>query len=163
MDLWWGQNAREFRLFENGVLIKKVPLTPNGLQAQQVSVPFEGKVDGTYVYTGELRNTAGITATTSTTVRVKDAKPAKPALRVEGSHGTFTVYTDIWWGTNASSYQLMLDGAVVDEGELNPSTPSAQHVTTVLPPLPPGTHRAQAVMRNSAGETMSEEVAFVVP
>jgi len=163
MDLWWGQNAREFRLFENGVLIETVPLTPNGVRAQRLSVPLEGRADGTYVYTGELRNTAGITATSSTTVRVKDAKPAKPALRVQGDGGAVTAYTDLWWGTNASSYRLIVDGTIVDQRELTAATPSAQHVATTLPTLSPGEHRVQAVMSNSAGETLSDEVTFVVP
>lgn len=162
MDLWWGQNAREFRLFENGVLIETVPLTPNGVHAQRLSVPLEGRANGAYVYTGELRNTAGITATSSTTVRVTDAKPAKPELRVEATAGTLIAYTDVWWGTNASSFRLILDGTVVDQRELTPSTPSPQSLTTALPALPPGEHRAQAVMSNSAGETISDEVAFMV-
>ncbi|GAA4193419.1 hypothetical protein GCM10022219_15190 [Microbacterium oryzae] len=158
MDLWWGQNAREFRLYENGDLLTAVPLTPDGRQAQHAAVPIAGRGNGTYVYTGELRNAAGGTETSTVTVEVTDAAPAKPALRIAGEDAERVALTDLWWGTNATAYRLLVDGEIVDEQDLTARSPQAQHVETVLGALGAGRHELQSVLVNTAGETRSDPV-----
>lgn len=163
LDLWWGQNAREFRLYENGRRIAALPLPYGGLTAQHATVPVRGLVNGTYVYTGELVNRTGTTATTSVTVTVTQAAPGKPALRADGWSGTTrTLITDLWWGTNATEYELWLDGRLVDTRPLVARTPSAQHVETRVTGLTPGRHEFVSVLRNHAGETRSDVVVVTI-
>ena len=162
MDLWWGQTAREFRLYENGALIATVPLDFAGVGEQHAAVQVDGRPNGEYVYTGELVNTAGATATTSTTVTVTDAAPAQPALRASGSGSTRTLITDLWWGTNATSYRLYHNGELVDERVLVAATPGAQHVETPVSGLAPGRHEFRSVLANGAGETSSATVVVTI-
>lgn len=163
LDLWWGQNAREFRLFQNGVLVATVPLAYGGLAAQHATVPAHGLLDGTYVYTGQLVNYTGTTATTSVTVVVTQAAPGKPALRAEGWSGTTrTLITDLWWGTNATTYELYEDGRLVDTRTLTASTPSAQHVETQVSGLTVGRHEFYSVLSNAAGSTRSDTVVVTI-
>jgi hypothetical protein len=162
MDLWWGVNAREFRLYENGALIETVELTPNGLNAQHATVDIAGRANGEYVYTGELVNTAGVTATSTTTVQVTDAAPGKPALRASGSGDTRTLLTDLWWGTNATEYRLYHNGDLVDTQALVAATPGAQHAETLVSGLAPGRHEFQSVLVNHAGETRSDVVVVKI-
>lgn len=163
LDLWWGQNARELRLLQDGVLIASVPLTYGGLGAQHATVPVHGLLDGSYVFTGELVNNVGSTATTSVTVRVTQAAPGKPAPRADGWTGaTRTLVTDLWWGTNATEYELWQDGALVDSRELVAATPSAQHVETTVTGLAAGRHEFVSVLRNGAGQTRSDVVVVTI-
>ena len=88
--------------------------------SQTTGVTFEGKPNGTYVYTGELINAQGTTATTSTTVKVTDAAPGMPVVSTDQKKGasSFTATANLWWGTNATSYRFELDGVVVGSGSL---------------------------------------------
>lgn len=162
MDLWWGSNARSFRLLQDGALIATIPLTPNGLQAQHAVVPVRGLKNGTYAFTGELVNTAGTTATTAVTVKVTQASPAKPAVRVEGTGASARLLTDLWWGTNATGYRIFDGTTIIAEGALTAGTPSAQHVVTDLGQLAAGSHILVAEFYNDAGVTRSDPVTVAV-
>ncbi|MCV2394441.1 Ig-like domain-containing protein [Actinotalea sp. M2MS4P-6] len=162
MNLWWGVNARLFKLYENGELIATIPLEPDGLNAQHASVPIAGRPDGTYVYTGELVNGAGSTATTSTTVKVTDAAPGTPSVRVEGSGDTLTLLTDLWWGTNGTGYRVYVDGELFASGDLVAATPAAQHVETSLAGLGVGKHTVVSELVNDAGATRSKPLTVTV-
>ena len=74
MELKSGQNATSFRLYEDGTLLATVPLTYGGTGPQSAEVPISDKPNGTYVYTGELENSQGITATKQVKVKVKVKK-----------------------------------------------------------------------------------------
>ncbi|HEX5856933.1 MAG TPA: glycosyl hydrolase 53 family protein [Microbacterium sp.] len=74
MELASGQNATTFRLYEDGTLIATVPLTYGGTGPQSAEVPISGKPNGAYVYTGELENSQGVTATKQVKVKVKVKK-----------------------------------------------------------------------------------------
>lgn len=162
LDLWWGQTAREFRLFENGTLIATVPLEIAGVGEQHAKVEIDGRPNGEYVYTGELVNNVGTTATSSTTVKVTDAAPGVPSLRASGTGTTRTLITDLWWGTNATSYRLYRNGELIDERELDAATPSPQHVETVVETLAPGRHEFRSVLANAYGETSSRPFVVTV-
>ena len=79
MNLWSGQNGSSFRLYENGSLIATIPLAYGSTAAQTAVVPVTGKVNGTYVYTGELVNSKGTTAVQPATVTVSDAGQPRQA------------------------------------------------------------------------------------
>ncbi len=164
MNLWWGQNATEFRLFENGVLVATVPLPYGGFSAQRASVPVSGKSNGTYVYTGELVNSQGVTATTTLKVKVSDAAPAKPVLSHDNhdGDGTFTLTANLWWGTNATSYRFLEGDAVIDEGVLAANTPGAQTAELDLVGAAKGKHVYRVEFTNAAGSTVSAPVTVTV-
>ncbi|MET0447272.1 MAG: hypothetical protein ABW004_02650, partial [Aeromicrobium sp.] len=104
MNLWWGTPGSVFRLYENGELISTRVLSASGT-SQTTGVTITDKPNGTYVYTAELINSRGATATSSTTVKVAHAAPAVPVVSHDNwdQDGAFTATADLWWGTNATS------------------------------------------------------------
>ncbi|QAY72384.1 hypothetical protein ET445_02565 [Agromyces protaetiae] len=164
MNLWWGENGSVLRLYENGELVALKSLATASPAAQAVSVPFRGKPNGTYVYTATLVNSKGETATGSTTVKVTDAAPGKPALSHDNwdKDGSFTLTADLWWGTNATSYEFFEGATSKGTGTLTAATPAAQKATVQLTGVAKGTHTYRVVFRNAAGETASDQVQVVV-
>ncbi|GAB3614395.1 carboxypeptidase regulatory-like domain-containing protein [Humibacter ginsengisoli] len=164
MNNWWGSNATSYSLYQNGALIYTEPLLADGDDAQASTVTIGGLPNGTYEYTGVLSNSAGDTATSTVTVKVTDADPGVPVLSDDGYRGASntTVTTNMWWGTNATSYTLYVDGAAVDQQQLTAATPSAQKVTTALTGLSPGTHQVIAVLTNQFGFTSSRPLTLDV-
>ncbi|WP_434810217.1 glycosyl hydrolase 53 family protein [Microbacterium sp. bgisy189] len=164
MNLWWGQNASSFRLYENGVLIATVPLEYRGTKAQLATVPITGRANGTYAYTGVLVNTQGETAVTPVTVSVTAANPGMPVLSHDNRDrdGAYTVTADMWWGTNATSYRFYEDGELVSEGSLTAATPAAQRARLTVDGASVGTHTYRVVFANAAGETTSRDLEVVV-
>jgi hypothetical protein len=71
MNMWWGVNGTEFRLYENGVRIGQHPLTAQTPGAQIFTVPLSGKTPGAYVYKGELWNGVDSTFSEELTVVVQ--------------------------------------------------------------------------------------------
>lgn len=164
MNLWWGVPGTVFRLFENGELIETRVLEPTAGMSQTTGLRIEGKPNGRYVYTAELVNARGVTETTSTTVVVNAAAPGKPVVSHDNwdRDGDFAVTANLWWGTNADAYDILLDGEVVASGDLDAATPSAQRVRVELEGVAAGTHELVAVFRNAAGETASAPVTVTV-
>ncbi|WP_456824193.1 pectate lyase family protein [Cellulomonas sp. P5_E12] len=163
-NLWWGQNATVARLYENGALVGAQWLTGTTPHAQTVTFPVAGKVDGTYSYVVELLNPYGTSSSAPHTVRVTDAAPGRAVLSDDNrdGDGSFTVTTNLWWGTNATHYALYRDGALVDEQDLTAATPNRQSATTSVTGLAPGTYRFVAVLSNAAGSTPTAERVVTV-
>ena len=164
MNLWWGSNATSLRVFENGTLIKTVPLAFGGTAAQTAQVAVTGKKNGTYVYTGELVNSRGVTAVQPVTVTVRDAAPGMPVLSADNGDGdgSYTLTADMWWGTNATSYRLFEDGVLLTEGGLVAGTPAAQQVSVAVDGRSIGTHAYRVEFINAAGSTESETLTVTV-
>ncbi|WP_279234269.1 glycosyl hydrolase 53 family protein [Microbacterium sp. SS28] len=164
VNLWWGENATVFRLFENGTLIAAVPLRYGGVSGQSAAVPVSGKKDGTYVYTGELVNSQGTTAVTPVTVKVTDAKPGVPVLSHDNhdGDGAYTVTANLWWGTNATAYRFYEDGSLVAEGPLAASTPNAQSASVAAAGKAKGSHVYRVEFLNGAGVTSSKTLTVTV-
>lgn len=164
MDLWHGTPGSFYRLYENDTLISaRVPDTVSGT-SQSVETEFTDKPNGTYVYRAELINSNGTTATTTTTVTVTDAAPGKPVVSHDNwdNDGTFTAIANMWWGTNATSYTFLLDGAVVGKGPLTANTPNAQSPQVTLSGVATGTHSLKAVLTNANGSTESDPIRITV-
>ncbi|WP_283252714.1 hypothetical protein [Actinotalea sp. K2] len=159
-NLWWGQNGTTYRLYENGTLIHSQLLTDATPAAQRVAVPVTGRTNGTYVYTGELVNAAGTTATQPHTVTVRDANPGQGVLSHDNwdRDGRYTVTMNLWWGTNATVYRLFEDGRLVDTQQLTAATPRAQQARTLLEGRSPGTYTYTAELENAAGVTETRSV-----
>ncbi|AXL11009.1 arabinogalactan endo-1,4-beta-galactosidase [Microbacterium foliorum] len=164
MNLWWGSNATSLRVFENGTLIKTVPLAFGGTAAQTAQVAVTGKKNGTYVYTGELVNSRGLTAVQPVTVTVRDAAPGMPVLSADNGDGdgSYTLTADMWWGTNATSYRLFEDGVLLTEGGLVAGTPAAQRVSVAVDGRSIGTHAYRVEFINAAGSTESRTLTVTV-
>ncbi|WP_402840531.1 fibronectin type III domain-containing protein [Microbacterium sp. GXS0129] len=164
MDLWWGENAQLFRLFRDGEPVATVPLTMNSPQAQRATVDISGLGNGTYVFTGELVNSKGTTATKPLTVKVTDANPGKPTLssNAKGGASTFTLTADLWWGMNATSYRFLEDGTEIAAGTLTAATPAAQRATTTVSGKPKGTYVYTVEFTNAAGTTTSAPLTVKV-
>ncbi|RLK48964.1 glycosyl hydrolase 53 family protein [Microbacterium telephonicum] len=164
MNLWWGQNASSFRLYEDGRLVATQALAYDGVKAQVVTVPIRGKGNGTYRYTAVLANTRGETTLAPLTVTVTAANPGAPVLSHDNwdGDGVFTVTADMWWGTNATAYRFFQDGALVAEGTLSPRTPQAQRAVLPVTAATPGRHVYRVEFVNAAGSTTSAPLIVTV-
>ncbi|MEI7025353.1 rhamnogalacturonan lyase family protein [Paenibacillus sp. y28] len=70
MNLWWGTNAKVYRLYENDVLIDTQTLISQTPAAQAAATVITGRSIGTYEYRAELENDAGVTSSQRMTVKV---------------------------------------------------------------------------------------------
>ncbi|SET24490.1 chitinase N-terminal domain-containing protein [Paenibacillus sp. NFR01] len=68
MNLWWGTNSTEYRLYENGQLIDTQALKAGTPAAQSAATSISGRATGVYEYKAELVNAAGVTV--SDTIKV---------------------------------------------------------------------------------------------
>ncbi|MHA7984297.1 fibronectin type III domain-containing protein [Rathayibacter sp. CAU 1779] len=157
MNLWWGQNATDYKLYENGTLIADKALTMNTPATQKVVVPISGRKNGTYVYTAELGNSKGASTPKPLTVTVTDANPGLPVLTDDNTDhdGTYSVAADMWWGTNATSYRMTENGVEIASGSLTAATPSAQHVAVPVTGRTPGRYAYVVEFADAAGTTTS--------
>ncbi|OWA37531.1 hypothetical protein B9G55_05620 [Saccharibacillus sp. O16] len=73
LNLWWGTNAAEYRLYENGELIDTQLLSAHTPNAQSAVTPITDRAPGNYEYEAVLRNAAGETRTSKLTVTVNAA------------------------------------------------------------------------------------------
>lgn len=164
MNLWWGENASSFRLYENGRLIATEILTAQSPRSQAVQIPITGRPNGTFVYTGVLANSRGESPTDTVTVEVRDAAPGVPQLSDDNADGdgTFTLLADMWWGTNATSYRFLEGTAVIAEGSLTAATPGAQRARAEVRNAAPGDHVFTVEFVNAAGATVSAPTTVTV-
>ncbi|GAA5196091.1 hypothetical protein GCM10025773_03460 [Microbacterium jejuense] len=164
MNLWSGVNGAVYKLYENGTLIATKLLDANSPKAQLATVDVTGKPNGTYVYTGELINAKGTTATTPVTVKVTDAAPGVPVLSHDNydKDGNYTVTANLWWGTNATSYRLYENGTLIDEQTVAAASPNAQQAATAITGRAPGTYTYVAEFANAAGTTTSKAITVTV-
>jgi hypothetical protein len=164
MNLWWGNNGTEFKLYENGVPVDTRMLTDNSPSAQTVKADISGKANGTYTYTCELTNAFGTTACDPLVVTVTDAAPGKPAVSHDNwdGDGNYKVTMNMWWGTNGSEYRLYENGELIDSQTLIVATPGAQKATTGISGRATGIYEYRAVLVNAAGETSSETITITV-
>lgn len=164
MNLWWGNNGAKFKLYENGELIHEVSLADQSPAAQSVQIDIAGKRNGTYVYTGELSNSLGTTKSAPLSVTVSDASPGQAVLSNDNwdGDGSYNVSMNLWWGTNATGYDLYENGILVDTQTLRAQTPGAQSAVTAISGKAPGTYEYEVVLRNPAGETRTPKMIVTV-
>ena len=164
MDLWWGENGQLFKLYRDGELVGTVPLAMMSPSAQRAVVDVAGLPNGTYVFTGELVNSKGTTATQALTVKVTDASPGKPVLSSDNwdGDGVFTLTADLWWGTNATSYRFLENGAEIGSGTLTAASPAAQRATLPVTGKAKGTYTYTVEFTNAAGTTVSAPLKVTV-
>ena len=164
MNLWWGNNGSEFKLYENGVLINIQNLTDASPAAQSVKTEIKGRVNGTYKYTAELTNAYGTTTSNELIVTISAATPAKSVLSHDNwdGDGNYKVTMNMWWGTNGSEYRLYENGILIDSKNLVENTSSAQNAVTELSGRLPGKYEYRSELINAAGATSSDTITVNV-
>ncbi|WP_430201542.1 DUF5689 domain-containing protein [Paenibacillus illinoisensis] len=164
MNLWWGENATSYKLYEDGVLIDSQTLTSASPQAQSAKTTITGKANGTYTYVAELTNSSGSTRSEVLTVQVANAAPGIAVLSQDNwdGDGSYKVTMNLWWGTNATEYRLYENDVLIDTQALKAATPSAQSAATDLSGRANGTYTYRAELVNSAGVTSTETITVQV-
>ncbi|WP_410771553.1 endonuclease [Fontibacillus sp. BL9] len=164
MNMWWGINGSEFKLYENDVLIKTVSLSDASPSAQSLSIDIAGKSNGSYAYVGELINSQGTTKSQPHVVTVSDANPGKPVLSHDNwdLDGNYQISMNMWWGTNGVEYRLYENGELIDTQALSEVTPQAQRAASTLNNKAAGTYDYVAEIINAAGVSRSESITVRV-
>ncbi|QTH45379.1 heparinase II/III family protein [Cohnella sp. LGH] len=164
LNMWWGNNGTSYKLYENGTLIASSTLTDGSPNAQVALTAIHDRPNGTYVYTCELTNGYGTTLCDPHSVVVTDADPGIPVLSHDNwdEDGSFRVKMNMWWGTNATSYQLYENGVLIDEQTLSANTPQAQSAFTELTERLAGIYVYRAKLRNAQGTKESAEMSVIV-
>ncbi|MGY5343680.1 chitinase N-terminal domain-containing protein [Paenibacillus glucanolyticus] len=160
MNLWWGNNGSEFKLYEDGVLIQSIPLKEASPSMQTASVDIKGKANGVYTYVGELVNAWGVSQSEPLRVTVTDASPGKPVLSHDNwdGDGSYLISANLWWGTNAAEYRLYENGVLIDTQALTNTSPGMQAAVTEIHDRAPGTYEYYAEWINAAGVTQSDRI-----
>jgi len=164
MNLWWGENGSEYKLYENGVLVDTQKLTATTPSSQFAKTAITGKANGTYTYVAELTNDKGTTRSDELNVQVTNAAPGKANLSQNNwdGDGNYNVSMNLWWGTNATEYRLYENDVLIDTQALNAATPASQSATTELSGRANGTYTYRAELINAAGVTNTETITVQV-
>ncbi|MFX3651323.1 MAG: DUF5689 domain-containing protein [Paenibacillus sp.] len=164
MNLWWGENGSEYKLYENGVLIDTQKLTAATPSSQFAKTAITGKTNGTYTYVAELTNDKGTTRSDVLTVQVTNASPGKATLSQNNwdGDGNYSVSMNLWWGTNATEYRLYENDVLIDTQTLKAATPASQSATTNVSGRANGTYTYRAELINAAGVTSTETITVQV-
>ncbi|NOU86529.1 hypothetical protein GC102_12210 [Paenibacillus sp. LMG 31460] len=160
MNMWYGENGRIYKLYENDVLMDTKILTDNSPSAQSTVTSITYKQNGTYRYYAELINAFGTTTSAAHVVTVTKAAPEKPVLSGDNwdGDGNFKVSMNMWWGTNGATYHLYENGILIYTEALANHTPNAQSSVMTVANRAKGNYEYRAELINYAGATSSEKM-----
>lgn len=160
MNLWWGVNGDQYKLYEDGVLIDTKSLIPNSPNAQTTVTLVSRKQNGIHQYYCELINDKGTTTSDIITVKVTDALPGKLVLSNDNwdGDGNYKLISNMWWGTNGNVYKLYENGVLIDTQTLNINSPQAQATVTNISDRKIGPYNYYCEFINDAGVTTSNTI-----
>uniref|UniRef100_UPI003B8A821D chitinase N-terminal domain-containing protein n=1 Tax=Cohnella rhizosphaerae TaxID=1457232 RepID=UPI003B8A821D len=164
MDMWWGDNGRTYKLYENDILIDTQQLADDSPNAQSAVTSVAYRKNGTYRYYAELINAYGTTRSDVRIVEVAQAAPGDPVLSHDNDDGdgSYNVKMNMWWGTNGGTYRLYENGVLIDTQALTEATPQAQTAVTAVAGRPPGTYEYRCELENGAGVASSGTIQVIV-
>jgi aryl-phospho-beta-D-glucosidase BglC (GH1 family) len=164
MNMWYGDNGRIYKLYENDVLIDTKILTDDSPNVQTAVTDISGKQNGTYHYYTESTNAFGTTRSDVLTVTVTQATPVIPILSSDNwdGDGNFQVSMNMWWGTNGTTYRLYENGVLIDTQTLTNQTPFAQSAVMTVANKTAGTYEYRAELVNYAGIITSDTLIVQV-
>jgi hypothetical protein len=90
--------------------------------------------------------------------------PAKPVLSVSAVTGSndYDVTWNIWYGTNATSWQLLENGVSIYSASIVANSPNVQTGTYRVSGKQYGAYSYQVIVTNTAGSTTSDPVLYTV-
>lgn len=94
--------------------------------------------------------------------------PGKPVLSHNNGHdhglqdGSFTVFMNMWYGNNGTTYKLYENGVLIDTQILTDDSPNAQAAATVIEGKQNGSYRYHAKLTNKFGATVSDTLVITV-
>ncbi|KRF05510.1 hypothetical protein ASG89_20495 [Paenibacillus sp. Soil766] len=164
MNMWYGENGKIYKLYENDVLIDTKIVAENSPSAQSTVTAITYKTNGTYRYYAELTNAFGTTKSDTHVVEVTQATPNKPVLSNDNwdGDGTYNVSMNMWWGTNGTTYLLYENGVLIDTQVLSDRTPSAQSAVSTVTNKGKGNYEYRAELVNFAGVISSDTIRIQV-
>jgi len=164
MNMWYGDNGKIYKLYENDVLIDTQVLADHSPSAQTMTTPISDKKNGTYRYYAELTNAFGTTRSSTHVVTVTQAAPNQPVLSNDNwdGDGNFIVSMNMWWGTNGDTYLLYENGVLIYTQVLTNHPPIAQSALTPITNRAKGTYEYRGEIINYAGAATSDTIVVHV-
>jgi hypothetical protein len=160
MNMWYGDNGRIYKLYENDQLIDTQVLTDDSPNAQKAVTSIAGKPNGTYRYFAELSNAFGMTKSATYTVEVTNAAPGQHVLSSDNwdGDGNFTITMNLWWGTNGNLYRFYENEVLIYSQELTPHSPAPQSAVVSMSDKALGSYQYRGELINGTGTTSSDTI-----
>lgn len=114
-NIWWGNNATSYKLYENNAVIEEGALEADSPNAQSKAFPIEKSENGTYQYKLELTNAFGTTGSEVVSVSVTQASGETPDVPEKETVQTpeFGVAGGTYTGEQTVSLTCKTPGAVI--------------------------------------------------
>ncbi len=124
MNIWWGNNATSWTVYENDKIVLSGALQGNSPNAQTAVYSVSGRANGTYTYRIDLKNRFGTTSTNTITVNVTNGGTvqtvAAPAFSPAGGTYSSAQNVTISCATAGAAIRYTTDGST-------PTSSSAQY------------------------------------
>lgn len=114
-NIWWGNNATSYKLYENDKLMEEGALEANSPNAQSKVFPIQKTTNGTYQYKVSLTNSFGTTDSNVISVSVTEATGETPEVPEEDTVKTpeFSVAEGTYTKAQTISLTCKTEGAVI--------------------------------------------------
>ncbi|MCP3673959.1 MAG: hypothetical protein GY829_05760, partial [Gammaproteobacteria bacterium] len=169
-NMWWGENANDWKLTVNNLQHCEGTLQSNGNKAQKDQCDIN-LTAGVHELQVELCNESGCTSSVKKSISVNSsdvqaiisATPAKPTIawmpvsyQLNGDSVDIDLTWNMWWGVNGNHWKLLLDDEIIHTDTLNAqANQSAQMASTQISLNNTGNYQFSVKLCNGEG---SEEV-----